>query len=161
MINEKISDLSALISLVPMSAMVEIDTGTATYSLTIGELLASLGQLTLENVDVQGLTPGMVVTIPAVGECQIAIPSGTFLQAFAQGIALGVQAVDAVGGIATVGYVAGFLGLTPGPIWLGPLGSIICSVNPPNVHGQYNVPLGRAISATEIIFQPGFPTLYR
>jgi hypothetical protein len=161
MIYEKISDMNQLVSGLPSGALLEIDTGTASFAITVGELLASLGQIQVENVDAEAFTPGMVVSLQAAGAALVCIPDGTWAEAFAQGIALTMQAVDQTAGIATVGYVSGFVGLTAGPIWLGAAGTIICSANPPNVAGQYNVPLGRAISATEIIFQPGFPSLYR
>jgi hypothetical protein len=159
MIQEKISDMTLLLSGLPLSALLEIDTGSASYSITVGELLASWGQLSLLNVDTEAFTPGMVLTIPAAGDAKAAQIGGTFAQAFAQGIALANIAEGVSGGVSTYGYVAGFVGLTPGPIWLGAGGSVVSA--PPDIPGSYIVPLGRAISASEIIFAPGIPTLYR
>lgn len=159
MIYEKISDINLLLSGLPQTALVEIDTGTASFAVTVATLLAAQNQIQALNTDVEAFTPGMVLAIPAAGHAQVAIINGTFAQAFAQALAVTMQAVGITAAINANGYQGGFVGLTPGPIWLGPGGTIVSA--PPNVHGSYNVPLGRAISATEVIFNPGTPTLYR
>lgn len=91
------------------------------------------------------------------GQMGLATNNGTLQQAQVVAIALAAIGTGQSGNVQFNGYISGLSGLTVGPVWLGTAGGLVSA--PPLTQGLYQTRVGYAISATELILQPGFPEL--